>query len=58
MLWSGCVIHQRYEAEHDGGNFFYRTALTRSSSLICLERNCKAYHASGDADVMIIQKAV
>ena len=44
MLWSGYVIHQRYKAEHEEGNFFYQTAPTAptsSSSLICLAASWK-----------------
>ena len=61
MLWNGCVIHQRYEAEHEEGNFLSNSTNKQQFIIMLscfLERNCKIYHASGDADVMNVQKAV
>ena len=61
MLWSGCVIYHRFKAEHEEGNFFIEQPNKQQfiNRISCvLERNCKVYHASEDADVMNVQKAV
>ena len=58
------MIHQRRAKGHSGVavTFTVYMKLISSSLLPCLEallkKTCKVYHAVGDADLLILQKAV